>query len=187
MSIRSRSPSARLASDNVANAFRFRNCEGSGASSQRVNHHNPRRRALFAVLPMLLFAGCQSGSGSNAIPGDADETAAYAGIAAGERIEFTGTEPFWGGEIEGDVLRYSTPENIEGTRISVERFAGRGGVSFAGSLNGADFDLMLTEGECGDGMSDRSYPFVATLSLGGSVRNGCAWTASRPFTGPQNP
>ncbi|HSG33186.1 MAG TPA: hypothetical protein VLA37_01530, partial [Sphingomonadaceae bacterium] len=87
----------------------------------------------------------------------------------------------------GTTLVYTTPENIDGTTIEVARFAGRGGLTFSGTYQGSNFDLLLTEGACSDGMSDRTYPFVATLSLGGEVRNGCAWSDEHPFTGPENP
>ena len=142
---------------------------------------------VWAASTVVLLTACQQGSGSTQVPGDAGDNAAFSAIGPGETIEFTGTEPFWGGEVEGDMLRYSTPENIDGQRIEVTRFAGRGGLSLSGSLNGARFDMTITEAECGDGMSDRTYPFVATLRLGEEIRNGCAWTQARPFDGPRNP
>jgi len=36
-------------------------------------------------------------------------------------------------------------------------------------------------------MSDRTYPFTATLKIGDDTRNGCAWTEREPFSGPQHP
>ncbi len=141
----------------------------------------PIRRALsLAALPLLLV-GCQGGS-------DPERSVeSYDGIAADETIRFTGTEPFWGGESAGNSLTYSTPENIEGSTIAVERFAGNSGLSLAGELDGASFDLVVTPGECSDGMSDRSYPFVATLKLGEETRFGCAWTERQPFEGSEAP
>jgi uncharacterized membrane protein len=122
-----------------------------------------------------------------AAPGDTGDSAAYSGIGAAETIHFTGTEPFWGGESAGSTLTYSTPENIDGTTIAVERFAGRGGLSLAGQLDGAPFDMAITPGDCSDGMSDRTYPFTATLQVRGEQRNGCAWTDAQSFTGPEHP
>ena len=151
---------------------------------------------------MLLLAACQSGAsdapaaeGEEAgeaapaaeIPGDADETAPFSGIADDEVLRFTGTEPFWGGEVDGRTLTYTTPENQAGTVILVERFAGRGGLSFSGLLDGAEFDMMVTPLECSDGMSDRTYPFTVTLEIGEDKRNGCAWSEQHPFEGPENP
>lgn len=111
----------------------------------------------------------------------------YAGIGADEVVHFTGTEPFWGGQVMETTLTYSTPEAPDGTAIEVSRFAGRGGVAFSGVLEGAPFELTVSEASCSDGMSDRSYPFAATLKVGTETRRGCAWTDARPFSGPANP
>jgi len=121
------------------------------------------------------------------VPGDTDETAPFAGIAADEVLQFTGTEPFWAGEVAGGKLIYETPENIGGSEIAVERFAGRGGVSFSGTLGGERFEMVVTELQCSDGMSDRTYPFTVTLEIGADKRDGCAWSEQHPFAGPEHP
>ena len=121
------------------------------------------------------------------VPGDTEETAPYSEIAEDEVLRFTGTEPFWGGEVSGMTLTYKTPEDQDGTVIAVERFAGRGGIAFSGLLDGADFEMTVTPLECSDGMSDRTYPFTVTLEIGEDKRNGCAWSEQHPFEGPANP
>lgn len=136
-----------------------------------------------AAFAATLLAACQAGDGGTA-SGPID---AYSDIKAEDTVKFTGTEPFWGGEVAGGQLLYSTPENMDGDRIAVERFAGNSGVSYTGSLGGNRFDMMVTEGDCSDGMSDRTYPFTVTLMIGEEQRRGCAWTEARPFTGPANP
>jgi uncharacterized membrane protein len=118
---------------------------------------------------------------------DADSTEAYDGIAPDEILHFTGTEPFWGGEVMGRTLRYSTPEDQDGSELAVERFAGRGGLSFSGQLDAAPFEMMVTPLECSDGMSDRTYPFTVTLKIGEETRNGCGWTDRQSFAGPAQP
>lgn len=149
-------------------------------------------RLLIAGGCAALLAACQPGddagspAGNAAIP-DADSTEAYAGIGEDETLRFTGTEPFWGGEATGAALTYSTPDDPDGTTIAVERFAGRGGLSFSGSLDGAALVMTVTPGACSDGMSDRSYPFTVTLQLGDEQRNGCGWSERTPFTGPERP
>ena len=120
-------------------------------------------------------------------PGDTGDMHPYDGIHADETVQFTGTEPFWGGSVSGDKLTYSTPDKPDGAPISVARFAGRGGVSWSGTLQDKPFRLAVTEGTCSDGMSDRSYPFTATLEVLGEQRQGCAWTARRNFSGPAAP
>jgi uncharacterized membrane protein len=104
----------------------------------------------------------------------------FSRIASEEIVHFTGTEPFWGGHVAFARLTYSTPEHPDGTTIAVDRFAGRGGVSWSGTYQGAPFSLAVTPGKCSDGMSDRRYPYVATLVVAGEQRNGCAWTEADP-------
>ncbi|WP_229658407.1 COG3650 family protein [Tsuneonella deserti] len=121
---------------------------------------------------------------SQGVPGDTSDFQPYEGIRANETVQFTGTEPFWGGRVTGNNLTYSTPENPDGEPVTVERFAGRGGVSWSGSLQGQPFRMAVTEGQCSDGMSDRVYPFTVTLEVSGEQRQGCAWTDRRSFTPP---
>ena len=138
-----------------------------------------------AIVGVALLAGCQGQSGDGIVT--ADEAEVFDAIGPDETVQFTGTEPFWGGDASEGQLRYTTPENIDGVVIPVDRFAGNNGLSFSGSLEGADFDMTVTPGDCSDGMSDRTYPFVATLQIGEETRSGCAWTQGMPFTGPAAP
>lgn len=133
---------------------------------------------------MLALAACHGGDSA---PGMDERTSPFDGIEQGEVIRFTGTEPFWGGQVAGSQLTYTTPENIEGTTISVSRFAGNHGLGFSGQLAGQSFDMTVTPGKCGDGMSDRSYPLTVTLRLADELREGCGWTDRQPFSGPANP
>ena len=142
---------------------------------------------LRTLLPQFAFlvalAACSSDQPTG-VPGDTGDTTPFADIAEAETVHVTGTEPFWSAEASGDMLIYRTPENPDGIAIAVERFAGRGGLSFSGSANGASFDLTVTPGECSDGMSDNTYPYTATLALGQDTRFGCAWTDAEPGTRP---
>lgn len=139
---------------------------------------------LVAAMAALALTACQQGEEAGDVPGDASDTQAYDGIGEHDVVRFTGTEPFWGGQVAGTRLTYSTPENIDGETIPVTRFAGRGGLSFSGNLDGRSLDLAITPGDCSDGMSDRIYPFVATLQLGSEQRNGCAWREGIDDLGP---
>ena len=141
-------------------------------------------RALALVLCALPLAGCGTSSGSGP---DASQTAAYAGIAPDETIKITGTEPFWNGEIADGQMQYRTMENQDGWTFPVERFAGNNGVSFTGQIEGETIDVAITPGACSDGMSDRTYTFVATVVMGGETRSGCAYTDRQGFTGPEAP
>lgn len=146
-----------------------------------------RSAAALSTSFALLLSACQPQDPADTdLPGD-DSTRPYDGIGPDETLRFTGTEPFWGGEVTGGSLTYSTLEDQDGATIAVERFAGRGGISFAGQLHSQDFEMMVTELACSDGMSDRTYPFTITLSIGADTRNGCGWTQSIPFEGPEAP
>ena len=133
------------------------------------------------LLPLLLAACHAGGTNGSNIPGDRTDTKPYDGIALDEIVHFAGTEPFWGGEVAGEKLTYTTPEKPEGETIAVGRFAGRGGLSYSGTLRGMAFTIAISPGTCSDGMSDRSYPFLAMLKVGDAVRSGCGWTDKQPY------
>lgn len=118
---------------------------------------------------------------------DAEMVESYDGINEGDVISLGGTEPFWAITIEREAMVYSTPDIPDGIGAQVERFAGNGGVSFSGELEGEALTAMVTPGECNDGMSDRSYPFTATIQWGDSVLEGCGHTEQHPFIGEEAP
>ena len=142
-----------------------------------------RLRILTAwvVAGAMLIAGCAQGDAIS------NNTEAYDGVAESETLHLLGTEPFWGFEISGAIARYSSPEDIDGTEIAVTRFAGNNGLGFSGELDGSPIQIAVTPGECSDGMSDRSYPFTATVSIGDSTLYGCGYSDSQPFTGDEAP
>lgn len=142
--------------------------------------------AAAAALAFSL-AACQPGGGSEAAGGIATDAETFNGIGANETISLVGTEPFWGGTVAGGQLTYTTPENHSGDAIAVRRFAGNNGLGFSGVVDGKPLDLAITPGECSDGMSDRLFPYHATLRIGEDQRSGCAYTERQPFTGPANP
>lgn len=138
---------------------------------------------MFAMLvASVCIAACSGADSESGV--HAADTEVFDMIGSSETIRLTGTEPFWGGEVRGDQLRYSTMENPDGTRILVERFAGNNGLSYSGELGGESFDLAITPGECSDGMSDRIYPFHAVLAIGEDTREGCAWSDANAFAEP---
>lgn len=145
----------------------------------------PIRFPLLLVAVLLLTTACSGAH--DQLPGNRDDHTPWSGIAKAETIRFAGTEPFWSAEASGDQLIYRTPENPEGERIAITRFAGRGGVSFSGTRAAGPMTLAVTPRVCSDGMSDRRYPFIATLQIGGDVRQGCAWTDRQPATGGERP
>ncbi|WP_336987198.1 hypothetical protein [Altererythrobacter aquiaggeris] len=133
------------------------------------------------LIAALLLTACQAADTPEPVE-------AGSRIALDETITLTGTEPFWGGEVTARTFTYFTPEDIEGTDYAATRMEGLGGLSWSGEMPGGPFTLTVSEMECSDGMSDRTYPFTATLWLSAQdIRNGCAYSASRPFTGDRAP
>ena len=101
-------------------------------------------------------------------------------IQDGEELRITpvraiGTEPFWNAQAEGRCVTYSTPDDPKGTRIWTRFNPGPDGGVWVGAFDGKPFKLItrLRQG-CSDGMSDRSYPLDATLTVRGEERRGCA-------------
>lgn len=145
------------------------------------------RPAPLSIIALLSLAACQSGADETAVPGDRTDDRPFSEISAKETVRFLGTEPFWGGSVAGDQMTYETPKKPAGERITVARFAGRGGLSYSGTLDGANLTMTITPGSCSDGMSDRRFPFTVTLQIGDALRNGCAYSDAHPFDGPAAP
>ena len=131
---------------------------------------------------LLVLAACTSGN--DAID---PEGKTFDAVGPEEVVTLTGTEPFWTVRIESGEALWKTPENLEGTRFAVSRFAGNNGLGFTGALEGRSFVATLTPGDCSDGMSDRRFPFVATIALGGETLEGCGYTTRQPFIGDPAP
>lgn len=145
------------------------------------------RRSLLSFSAMLALAGCQSTGDEAAVPGDRKDDRPFSEISVKDSVRFVGTEPFWGGTVVGDQMTYETAEKPAGDRITVARFAGRGGLSYSGKLAGADLTLTITPGSCSDGMSDRQYPYTVMLQIGDALRSGCGYSDGHPFEGPAAP
>ena len=144
-------------------------------------------RHSLAIAALALLAACQPPQKANGVPGSGGANEVFDAIAADDVLRFTGTEPFWGGEARAAQMTWTTPERPEGVTIAVSRFAGRGGLSFSGTLDGAPLLLAATPARCSDGMSDRTYPFAVTVQVGEQTLRGCGWTDRQPFTGPEAP
>ncbi len=145
----------------------------------------PIANTMRRYVAIVLIAGSVAACNGGAAGGDQDEIGSetFTGIAPEEVISLGGTEPFWGIEIQGDQLVYSTPEDIEGERTSVSRFAGNNGLGFYGELSEGPIEIAVTPGECSDGMSDRTYPYTATVALGEATLFGCGHTDRQSYTG----
>jgi uncharacterized membrane protein len=140
---------------------------------------NPQR-----LMPLVAVLAAACSPAADSID---PEGKTFDGIAPDEAVTLIGTEPFWNLAITGEEGVWSTPENQPGTRIAVTRFAGNNGLGFSGTLDGKTLTATLTPGECSDGMSDRVFPYVATIALGEETLRGCGYTDRQPFTGDPAP
>ncbi len=140
-------------------------------------------KAMGLVAACSVLVACNGSPEAN-VPGDTADEGAYSGIPEDAAIRVYGNEPFWGGTVENGTFTYTTPGDQAGRGIAVTRFAGRGGLSFSGELDGQTVDLAVTPGDCSDGMSDRTYPFNATLQIGADQRSGCAALADADLGTP---
>ncbi|MFN4021124.1 MAG: hypothetical protein ACK4IC_11480 [Erythrobacter sp.] len=135
------------------------------------------------ALAVLLLSACSSARQDGIDP----KGQAFDAVAPDETVTLTGTEPFWAVTVAGERARYSNPDHPEGFDFTVSRFAGNNGLGFSGTLFEEPFTATLTPGDCSDGMSDRNYPFVATIALGGETLQGCGYTDRQPYTGAPAP
>lgn len=141
-----------------------------------------RRAAL-----SLLLAAAVPACAPNGDDGIDPEGKTFDAVAPQEAVTMTGAEPFWNLKIKDGEGLWTTPENQPGTAFPVTRFAGNNGLGFSGTLDGKPVSATLTPGDCSDGMSDRTFPFVATIALDGETLRGCGYTDSQPFTGDAAP
>ena len=138
-------------------------------------------------LPLAVLAVAAGACTPAKTDGIDPEGKAFDAVAPQEAVTMLGTEPFWNLKVEGDTGLWTTPDNQPGTQLALTRFAGNGGLGFSGTLEGKPFTATLTPGTCSDGMSDRAFPFVATIAWGGETLAGCGYTDSQPVTGDPAP
>lgn len=143
------------------------------------------RRSL--LLAAAALAACAPASPEQEGRITTNKAAPYAGIAPDEAITLTGAEPFWTIAIAQGSATFTTPENPAGSVFAVSRFAGNNGLGFTGTLGDQAVAITVTPGQCSDAMSDRAYPFTATIKLGEESLAGCGYTDQQGFTGVAAP
>lgn len=142
-------------------------------------------RMLLPALVMTTFAAlaaCQSPSTENSAAApvaraQANTSTAPAPASAEQAIKLRagGTEPFWGVDVDGDSLLYTTPENMRGVRLSAKPTLSARGIHYAGTHEGKPFSLDIREaGVCSDGMSEIEYRYTVDFRFDGRDLKGCA-------------
>lgn len=91
----------------------------------------------------------------------------------------SGTEPFWGVTVSRRGIVYTTPDAKPRTFPFVAPIAAQGrpiDLVRVYRLQGQPNQMLIIKKvtACSDGMSDRQYPYSATLILGNTVQEGCA-------------
>lgn len=97
---------------------------------------------------------------------------------APQALRVVGTEPFWGVQVDGDALTFTTPEDQTGLQMRGERKdVPGGGLDISGLSGEQAFSLNVRPGDCSDGMSDLAFTMTAEFRLGESAYRGCAQAA----------
>lgn len=118
-------------------------------------------RLLTVLSVLFLLAAC-------------DHRGMNAGIHQYQHFDAYGNEPFWHARVDGNILRYTTPENLDGTETTVQREDMIGGVIFRGELDGHPIRFSITNLQCTDSMSGEKFPYSAVREWENSFHPGCA-------------
>lgn len=140
-------------------------------------------KRAFAPLFLLLAACSAPQPPADTVPTAHAEAAAAKRVPGQQAVEplwifrATGTEPFWGVNVVGPTLTYTTPDDPEGQVMQGERRRIGNGVEIAGTHAGKSFVLTVVAGDCNDGMSDNAYELVSTFRYGDVNYTGCGEAA----------
>jgi uncharacterized membrane protein len=102
---------------------------------------------------------------------------AAAPVRTAERFLVVGNEPFWSLSISKQGIVYRTPDAKPRTFAYVAPISAQGRMPDTVRvyrLQGNNTLVLRKVEACSDTMSDKVYPYSATLILGNVVRDGCA-------------
>ncbi len=87
-----------------------------------------------------------------------------------------GTEPFWSLKIRPEGLSYSDPETpqLDAADAVFTPNGAEAATWTAGTTDGRRMTVKLEAKPCRNGMADLSYPFSASITVGGRTMTGCA-------------
>jgi uncharacterized membrane protein len=89
-------------------------------------------------------------------------------------INAVGTEPFWGLEITKERMILSGPDRQDLVVSHSSPTINGPSAVFEGAAGEVGLKATLTPQPCSDGMSDRTYPYAATVQTGAETLTGCA-------------
>ena len=88
-------------------------------------------------------------------------------------IDLTGTEPFWAVNIRRDGLTLTGVDRPKLTAPNPGPATGSKKATWDAPVAGGALRIELEELNCSDGMSDRTYPYTATVRIGDETLKGC--------------
>lgn len=132
-------------------------------------------RYVLAVLAVLSVCAC-SPSEEPAPPAAPPEPApVLGGVDLAQPVRALGTEPFWSVELTGAGMVYTTPDLPEQRAPRPDPVVQGTTATFTGeTADGTALSVTLIATECSDGMSDRTYPLTAMVTVGEQELTGCA-------------
>ncbi|MEW5687543.1 MAG: hypothetical protein AB1942_21725 [Pseudomonadota bacterium] len=143
------------------------------------------KRAAVSALALLSLTACQP-QAPDGKPAEAPADAPAAAPAAAppptgssmdlsKPITALGTEPFWSVVVDGTTLTLKRPDAPDKAFTAPGAVIQPGRATWvAKAADGAQLTLTLYGGECGDGMSDRRYPWTAEVAVLDQALRGCA-------------
>jgi len=132
-------------------------------------------RRLYAALSVLVLAGCSPAEAPAPSPELTAPAAVLGGVELAGPLRAIGTEPDWSVDLTGTEMVYTSPEPPGQRARQPEPVIQGTTATWAGeTADGATFKVTLVATECSDGMSERTYPLTAMVTVGERALTGCA-------------
>ena len=135
------------------------------------------RRTRLLIPVVLLLACSDSKTRGVDTTGASTDTArgAAASMIAAMPLRALGTEPFWALDIESSQVRFRTPDDTAGVVFPAPtRTLAGDTVRWSTQRDTLRIEARVWPGTCSDGMSDRQYPYTASVMFTGTIYSGCA-------------
>lgn len=133
-------------------------------------------RPALLLACVLLTAACSENT--EAVPPTEPtpvEPRVLGGVDLNQPLRVIGNEPFYAVEIRPDALVYSGVDRPEQRAANPGPvIQGTTAVYATATGNGTALVVTLSDTDCSDGMSDRTYPLTARVEVGEETLNGCA-------------
>ena len=146
-------------------------------------------RRLYAALSVLVLAGCSPAEAPAPSPELTAPAAVLGGVELAGPLRAIGTEPDWSVDLTGTEMVYTSPEPPgQRARQPEPVVQGTTATWAAETADGTTLKVTLIATECSDGMSDRTYPLTAMVTVGERALTGCAAsTAAITSSGESGP